>query len=127
MNPDPKLKRWLISSAEKGAILYRAGEYFEAHEAWEQGWKDLPSVWRAEIQAWIMDCGVRIHLANQKPAPAKRLALRALELLAEAQAHRELQGVEAASTLEALNSLDDALILFLASGELKSLQPRFRR
>jgi predicted metal-dependent hydrolase len=121
-----KLKNWLKVSAPQGVSCYENDQFFEAHEAWEQSWKELPIVWRTEIQAWIMDCGVRIHLAHQKIEPAQRLAKRALELLAEAAAHRALQNVESASTDAALASLDDSLIWFLASGEVKRLHPRFR-
>ena len=103
-----------------------AGRFFEAHEAWEQGWKELPPAWKAEVQAWIMICGVLIHSKEGKPEAAARLLARAIELMAEAAAFRQLEKVDPLTAHGVLKDLDQRMLRLLAAWNMKSPDARSR-
>jgi len=56
-----------------GAALFNAGEYFEAHEVWEELWMDCPSADRRFVQALIQAAVAVYHFSRGNPAGATRL------------------------------------------------------
>jgi predicted metal-dependent hydrolase len=103
-----------MTALESGAALYARGEYFEAHEAWEELWLSLDGYPRIFVQgliqvaaachkAWAQrqprGCVMLLESALEKlsPAPADFMGVRTAPLLAGAnamlaQARRWLQG-----------------------------------
>jgi hypothetical protein len=57
----------------KGLEEFRAGRFFEAHEAWELLWKESAGDDRAFLQGLVQLAAARVHLGRGNPVPAKRL------------------------------------------------------
>jgi hypothetical protein len=100
---------------EEGAALFNQGLYFEAHEAWEQGWMRLPDPDRAQTQAAILVCGVFVLVNKRRFPPAMRLIRRALDRFAEARAQSKLLGLPPALDLP---EVEDRLVQLLAALQL---------
>jgi predicted metal-dependent hydrolase len=100
------------STYEEGAALFNEGRFFEAHEAWEQGWRKIPDPDRAQTQAAILVCGVFVLIGKGRLAPAARLASLALERFAEAAAQSELLGLRPVLEIPAA---EDRLLRVLAA------------
>jgi uncharacterized protein len=68
---------------DRGARLFDAGRFFEAHEAWEERWKTTPDpVERRFLQGLIqVAAAFHKHLAMRSPAAAQRLFARGLAKL----------------------------------------------
>ncbi|MCK6559904.1 DUF309 domain-containing protein [bacterium] len=49
----PKLSEQDRADLAHGVALFNAGEYWEAHEAWEQIWQRHPEAWRFFVQGLI--------------------------------------------------------------------------
>jgi uncharacterized protein len=71
---------------EEGARAFNEGRHWDAHEAWERGWRELPEAVRAEVQALILAAGALVHLAAGRGGPGQALVARALERLADRDA-----------------------------------------
>ncbi len=71
----------LLGAWREGVERFNAGEYWEAHESWERGWKGLGEPMRSWVQGWIQLAGVLCLIDRRRPAAARALAARALELL----------------------------------------------
>jgi len=63
--PDPRLAA--------GAELFNRGEYFEAHEVWEDLWNDCPAADRRFCQALIQAAVAVHHFQRDNHAGAARL------------------------------------------------------
>ncbi len=98
---------------EQGILEFNRGFYWEAHESWEQGWVKLPEPDRSWMKAMIQVCGVFVHIQKRRPDPALRLSLRALELMAEAIAHRKLLETESSWLIE-IPGVDETLLKIIA-------------
>ncbi len=70
----PTTSYWL-----HGARLFRAGQFFAAHEEWEIQWKNESGAPKLLLQGWILLSGVGVKLEQRQLDPASRLALRARE------------------------------------------------
>jgi predicted metal-dependent hydrolase len=103
-----------MTPLQHGALLYARGEYFEAHEAWEELWLSLDGHPRLFVQGLIQvaaachkayaqrqprGCVMLLETALEKlkPAPVDFMGVRTAPLLAGAQAmlvqaRRWLQG-----------------------------------
>lgn len=68
-----------------GIDAFNRGQYWHAHEGWEQGWTRLPSPLREHVQSRIQGASVFYLLEKGRLAPARSLARRSLELAALAQ------------------------------------------
>ncbi len=68
MNPDAADPRFLT-----GITLFNAGEYFEAHEVWEELWMDCPSAERRFYQALIQAAVAVYHFGRGNTAGSTRL------------------------------------------------------
>ncbi len=56
-----------------GAVWFNRGEYFEAHEVWEELWQDCPSADRRFYQSLIQAAVALYHWGNGNRAGAARL------------------------------------------------------
>lgn len=74
--PDPQRLQWF----ERGLSLYAQGDFFEAHEAWEELWRDEPDPqYKRYLQGLIQVAAAMYKLFGHKmPKPAARLLRRAL-------------------------------------------------
>ena len=65
---------------DRGLACYHAGEFFEAHEMWEEIWRDeRDGPMRQGLQGLIQVAAAMYKICEQrKPAPAARLLERAL-------------------------------------------------
>jgi predicted metal-dependent hydrolase len=61
------------TSYEKGVELFNRGEYFDAHEVWEDLWMECPSAERRFIQALIQAAVAIHHFERGNHAGAARL------------------------------------------------------
>jgi len=70
---------WVLQ-LEKGLAAYRAGEFFEAHEEWEEIWRDEPEGDRRQALQGLIQVAAAMYkiLGQGKPVPAARLLGRAL-------------------------------------------------
>lgn len=78
-------------------------EFFEAHEVLEDLWRETPGELRDFYQGLIQTAAVLLKLKQNKPAPAKRLAARAVKRLAKYPSSCE--GLDVASVIELLDSV----------------------
>lgn len=78
-----------------GAACYQRGEWFEAHERWEDAWRESTGADRRVIQALIQVAAALLHLEEGRPRPAATLLRRALAKLDDAPP--ELDGVDVAA------------------------------
>jgi hypothetical protein len=76
-NYDPAL----LNSWREGAREFNEGRYWDAHEKWEQGWKELPEPERSWVQAWIQLAGAIYLRQKGRPVPSKALCRSALSKL----------------------------------------------
>src|SRR5262249_7760100 len=66
--PDTPDERFL-----EGVGLFNRGEYFEAHEVWEDVWRDCPSAERRFYQGLIQAAVAVYHYSRNNQAGAARL------------------------------------------------------
>lgn len=73
---------------DQGALLYRAGYWWEAHEAWERLWRRLPrqSPRRLLVQGLILLAASQLKAWCGRPEGSRLLAQRALDRLRRAEA-----------------------------------------
>src|SRR5690606_33002088 len=71
---------------DRGLAAYAAGEYFDAHELWEELWRDAPAGFDRHFIQGLIQVAAAMHkvLEHHKPKPAARLLTRALDKLADA-------------------------------------------
>ena len=73
---------WTQGALAEGLRLYRAGEFFAAHEEWESVWLVTPEPEKTFLQGVIQVTAAFHHLQRNNPLGATRLlnaALRRLE------------------------------------------------
>ncbi|MGM0577179.1 MAG: DUF309 domain-containing protein [Myxococcota bacterium] len=71
----------------RGAALFRRGDYLEAHEVWEDGWRPMPPGPDREIAQGLIQAAVALHhRARGNDRGARAVGERAL---------RRLEGVPA--------------------------------
>ena len=75
-----------------GRAAFDRGDYFAAHELWEEVWREAEDPERRWLQGLIQVAAGLHQLARSRPAPAARLMARALLKLADAPA--ELGGID---------------------------------
>ena len=76
----------------RGRELFNAGAYFEAHEAWEDPWRDATpgSLERVALQGSIQLAAALLKLEQGNEAGARRLAARSADELERAARYRGL-------------------------------------
>jgi hypothetical protein len=55
---------------EQGRSAFNRGAYFEAHERWEEAWKELDGADRIFLQGLIQIAAGLHHLQQRRPRPA---------------------------------------------------------
>lgn len=73
---------WTHGPLADGLRLYRAGKFFDAHEAWESVWLQAPQPEKTFLQGLIQVTVAFHHLQRNNPLGTQRLlqgALRKLE------------------------------------------------
>jgi hypothetical protein len=69
----------LASRFEQGRAAFNGGQYFEAHELWEQAWHELTGDERIFVQGLIQIAAGLHHLEQRRPGPAAGLLRKGLE------------------------------------------------
>jgi uncharacterized protein len=64
--------RW-PDGLEAGRVAFNSGDFFEAHERWEDVWRLLAGAERSFVQGLIQIAAGLHHLQNGRPSPAARL------------------------------------------------------
>ena len=77
-------------SLAAGAEKFNARAYQTAHEDWEIVWRSAVDPEKTHLKAMIQVCGMFHLIGVGRFDPALRLAERAIELFAEAEAHFQL-------------------------------------
>jgi hypothetical protein len=98
----------VAESLDRGVGLFDAGEFFAAHEAWEDGWKatDEPET-RLLLQGLIqVAAGFHKVVVQGKPDSARRLLARGLAKLEQVA---EAPGIEVGRLCEATRACARAL------------------
>lgn len=93
----------ILHSWREGVESFNRRDYWQAHEHWEKGWKELPPHEKHSVQALIQACAVFYLMQEGRLDPARRLTRRSLEHFLEADrfsptalAHRiEITGLRA--------------------------------
>jgi len=65
-----------------GRAAFNRGAFFEAHELWENVWRDLAGSERTFVQGLIQIAAGLHHLDQGRPGPAARVLARGAEKLA---------------------------------------------
>ncbi|MDD5563161.1 MAG: DUF309 domain-containing protein [Thermoanaerobaculaceae bacterium] len=65
-----------------GLAAYVAGRFRDAHESWERAWRRTEGADRRRVQGLIMLAAAAWHAGRGRGGPARRLLLRATDLLA---------------------------------------------
>ena len=69
----------LAECFERGRAAFNRGEYFQAHELWEEVWRDLAGVERILMQGLIQIAAGLHHLREHRPRPAAGLLRKGLD------------------------------------------------
>ncbi|MBC8346375.1 MAG: DUF309 domain-containing protein [Candidatus Marinimicrobia bacterium] len=88
---------------QKGLTEYEKGDYFEAHEAWEDLWSDYNFPDRRFIQGLIQLSVSFVHLGNGNMIGAKSLLKKCQNKFSEFSGiHRGINLVELTSAIESV-------------------------
>jgi uncharacterized protein len=113
---------------DQGLAAYERGDYFDAHELWEQLWRDEPAGPPRVFLQGLIQLAAAMHkaLASGQPGPAARLLGRALDKLRTVP---DPLGLDLAALLaEAERAHSELVRLTAAGGELdRALVPRIAR
>jgi predicted metal-dependent hydrolase len=66
---------------EQGRAAFNRGEYFEAHELWEEAWRELEGAERIVVQGLIQIAAGLHHLQQRRPRPGAGLLRKGLAKL----------------------------------------------
>jgi predicted metal-dependent hydrolase len=98
---DPEHSRLL----EEGRLAFNRGEFYEAHEFWEEVWNVIDDPERTFVQGLIQAATGLHKLERQQLTPARTLLAKALAKLAEAPA--DFAGLAVGALRERLRHVDD--------------------
>ena len=101
MNDNEKID----SLFQDGLKYYRAGNYFEAHESWEEMWSDYYLVDRRFIQGLIQLSVSFVHLENGNIKGAKSLLNKSIEKFEEFNGTQ--RGINLNNLLRQINQVND--------------------
>ena len=92
------------SAFERGAHLYDAGQFFEAHEAWEERWKMATDASERRFLQGLIQIAAAFHqlLVRRSPASAARLLARGLAKLDACPP--QVEGLDLAAFRESLRA-----------------------
>lgn len=112
------IEREFETELMRGAELFNAGRYFEAHEVWERIWLGAPEPDRTIVQGLIQAAAALLHRERNNPRGAARLWDKARSKLGGAPA--EYRGL-------AIGDLRAALERCFAAGTKSQARPHLRR
>ncbi|HET6281717.1 MAG TPA: DUF309 domain-containing protein [Polyangia bacterium] len=69
------------SLLEQGRVAFNRGQFFEAHELWEDAWRTLAGGERLAVQGLIQIAAGLLHLQNGRRRPASGLLAKGIEKL----------------------------------------------
>lgn len=100
----------LAESLARGATLFNAGEFFAAHEAWEEGWRAAQEPAARTLLQGLIQVAAGFYKAVEqgKPESARRLLTRGL---AKLDAVGEAPGLDLPGLREATRRCERALTL----------------
>jgi predicted metal-dependent hydrolase len=75
---------------EPGRAAFNRGEYFEAHELWEEAWQVLDGVERILVQGLIQIAAGLHHLQQRRPRPAAGLLRKGLDKISRGASARSV-------------------------------------
>ena len=101
MNDNEKIE----SLFQNGLKYYRSGNYFEAHESWEEMWSDYYLVDRRFIQGLIQLSVSFVHLENGNIKGAKSLLNKSIEKFKEFNGAQ--RGINLNNLLKQINQVND--------------------
>ena len=90
---------------QDGLKYYRDGNYFEAHESWEEMWSDYYLVDRRFIQGLIQLSVSFVHLENENIKGAKSLLNKSIEKFEEFNGTQ--RGINLNDLLKQINQVND--------------------
>ena len=97
----------------EGLEYYRAGEYFEAHESWEELWSDFYLEDRRFVQGLIQLSVSFVHLENNNLKGAKSLLNKCKEKFLEFN-HKQ-RGIDVGVLLLEINQVNHAYKRLISS------------
>jgi uncharacterized protein len=68
---------------DQGRAAFNRGEYFAAHERWEEAWLQLEGAERVTVQGLIQIAAGLHHLQQGRPRPAGSLLAKGLEKVSQ--------------------------------------------
>ena len=101
MNDNKKIE----SLFQDGLKFYRSGNYFEAHESWEEMWSDYYLFVRRFIQGLIQLSVSFVHLENGNIKGAKSLLNKSIEKFEEFNGTQ--RGIDLNDLLKQINQVND--------------------
>ncbi|RYZ61066.1 MAG: DUF309 domain-containing protein [Proteobacteria bacterium] len=102
----------VMTRFDEGIECFQKGDFWTAHEKWEEVWRKLKDPYATYIKALIQSAAVFHLLSLERDSAAERLALRSLELFSGAEAHFQLQGLQ---PIFFAPELEDTLLKIAAS------------
>jgi len=99
-------KEKIESLFQEGLSYYRAGDYFEAHESWEELWSDYYLPDRKFVQGLIQLSVSFVHLENGNINGAKSLLNKSTEKFEEFSGLQ--RGIDVNNLLMQINQVRDA-------------------
>ena len=97
----------------EGLEYYRAGEYFEAHESWEELWSDFYLEDRRFVQGLIQLSVSFVHLENNNLKGAKSLLNKCKEKFLEF--NQTQRGIDVGVLLSEINQVNYAYKRLISS------------
>lgn len=73
MTPCMRLRPDTVHALERGKALFNAGSWFEAHEVWEDAWREEQGEARLLLQGLIQVAAGYLKAAQGRPSGAVRL------------------------------------------------------
>jgi hypothetical protein len=68
---------------DRGRTAFNRGDYFHAHELWEEVWRELADGERSLMQGLIQIAAGLHHLQQRRPRPAAAVLRRGLEKISQ--------------------------------------------
>jgi predicted metal-dependent hydrolase len=89
----PRAPATLDARLQPGRAAFNRGEFFEAHELWEEVWRELAGDSRALVQGLIQIAAGLHHLQRGRQRPAARLLARGVEKISRERGAPEVDAL----------------------------------
>ena len=111
MNDNEKIE----SLFQEGLKYYRSGNYFEAHESWEEMWSDYYLIDRRFIQGLIQLSVSFVHLENNNLKGAKSLLNKCIEKFLDFKGMQ--RGINVDDLINQINQVNQAYDNLISSNQ----------